>query len=177
VQLEKWYQESWIDDWYISKKQKEEYRAKGYVMLKTFFEETIKKNPKPKFIEKSFKLHLGQDRFEFVGKIDRADTTPEGLAIYDYKTGKSGNHDVDQLTIYQWACQDYFQEKVASMCYWYLEENKCEELPLASNIDIDALKDQLLKTIQEIREAVQFDLFAELNEKSKQHECLFDGYR
>ena len=83
--LKKMYEESWIDDWYDSASQKEEYKARGQRIMKDFFADCLKNPPKPKFIEKRFKLKLGD--YYFTGKIDRGDETCSGLTLIDYKTG------------------------------------------------------------------------------------------
>lgn len=172
------YREQWVDEWYPTKESKEGYRTKGAELLTHFHEYSLEHPPKPKFIEKRFSLKLGE--FLFTGKIDRADTGAQGLAIIDYKTGtpkkRKGEEDVDQLRIYQWACEEQFQEKVASMCYWYLESNTFVEMDIATPDELITLQEQLLATANEIREAVKYDLFAELHAKVKQHTCGFEDF-
>lgn len=172
------YREQWVDEWYPSKESKEGYRTKGAELLTHFYEYSLEHPPKLKFIEKRFSLKLGE--FLFTGKIDRADTGAQGLAIIDYKTGtpkkRKGEEDVDQLRIYQWACEEQFQEKVASMCYWYLESNTFVEMDIATPDELITLQGQLLATANDIREAVKYDLFAELHAKVKQHTCGFEDF-
>lgn len=172
------YREQWVDEWYPTKESKEGYRTKGAELLTHFHEYSLEHPPKPKFIEKRFSLKLGE--FLFTGKIDRADSGEQGLAIIDYKTGtpkkRKGEEDVDQLRIYQWACEEQFQEKVASMCYWYLESNTFVEMDIATPDELLTLQEQLLATANEIREAVKYDLFAELHAKTKQHTCGFEDF-
>ncbi len=173
------YAEQWVDEWYPSKDSKEGYRAKGEELLKNFYEYSKLHVPKPKFIEKRFNLNVGE--FLFTGKIDRADTSEGGgVAIIDYKTGtpkkKKGDEDVDQLRIYQWACQEQFQEKVNSMCYWYLEKNEFVEMDVATPDELMTLQENLLQTIHDIRDAVKYDRFSELHAKSKQHFCNFEDF-
>lgn len=172
------YEAEWKDEWYPSKESKEGYREKGKVLAKVFYEHCKKDLPKPLFIEKKFLLKLGE--LNFVGKIDRADMGAEGLHVIDYKTGqpqkKKSDEDVDQLRIYQWACQEQFQEKVASLCYWYLEKNEFVEVPVASGEEIVALQESLLTTMQDIRDAVKYDRFSELHKKAKQHNCNFEDF-
>lgn len=173
--LEKLYEESWIDEWYENAKQKQEYRDKGKQLLKIFYDATVEKSPTPKYLEQFFKLKLGD--YDFVGKIDRADQFDGGLQIIDYKTGKipktKGAEDVDQLKVYQWAAQDFLNEKVLSMCYWYVEENQFREIPVATAEELKATQDKLLATIHNIIEAVKFDRFPELHKSAKQHNCNF----
>lgn len=178
--LEQLYEKNWVDDWYESKTQKEDYRQKGKEILKRFYE-TSKASPQtPKYIESAFKLELGPDKYHFVGKIDRADSKPNGLDIIDYKTGKppKGDHagDLDQLRIYQWAAQDYLHEKVSSLAYWYVDSGEVRSVPLATEEEITKLKQSLLSTIEDIREAIKYDKFSELHKKTKQHQCDFSAF-
>jgi DNA helicase-2/ATP-dependent DNA helicase PcrA len=177
--LQEIYAQEWVDEWYPTKKDKEDYRTeKGPKMLKNFFDYTSEHLPKPKFIEKRFSLTFGE--FTFVGKIDRADESKEGLAIIDYKTGKpqkkEKDEDIDQLRIYQLAAERQYEEKVESLCYWYLEENQFVTVPKGNGDDLLSLEESLLATMHEIREAVKFDTFAALHKKAKQHVCKFENW-
>jgi DNA helicase II / ATP-dependent DNA helicase PcrA len=173
------YDKEWIDDWYLDKNQKEDYRKRGLQILKTFYAESIESKPQPIFVEEAFTMKLGDNQqYQFRGKIDRADQTENGLRIIDYKTSekvptKADSNDVDQLRIYQWACAEFFQQPVAELQYWYLFPNVVKDMALAKPEDIEKLKEKLLDTIEKIREAVQFDLFSQLHKKSKQHNCNY----
>jgi DNA helicase II / ATP-dependent DNA helicase PcrA len=175
--LEDLYEQNWLDDWYQSKAQKEQYRQKGRELIKQFYEATVQAQPEPKYLEVPFKLELGPEKHHFTGKIDRADQTPAGLAVIDYKTGKppTGTKpgDIDQLRVYQWAAQDFLHEPVASLGYWYIDPNEVRTVPLASPEEIETLKTSLLQTIEQIRHTITYDLFSSLHKKSKQHDCNF----
>ncbi len=171
--IEQLYESHWIDEWYATKPIKEKYRGMGQEMIRCFYDDTLKTKPNIKYIETSFRLPLGE--FWFKGKADRADSTLEGLQVIDYKTGevpkiKSG---VDQLRIYQWAAEEAWHEKVNHLEYWYLKENHRAEVKLASPEEIESLKLNLLATIEEIRHAIEFDEFAIIHEKTKQHSCKY----
>ncbi len=172
------YANAWVDEWYPSKESKAGYKEKGKIILENFHAYELLHVPKPHFIEKRFTLKFGE--YSFVGKIDRADVGSDGLQIIDYKTGspqkRKGDEDVDQLRIYQLACQDQFGEKVASMCYWYLEKNEFVEMEIATSDELISLQEKLLATIHDIRDAVKYDRFSELHKKSKQHNCSFEDY-
>ena len=172
------YVREWVDEWYPNKTSKEGYRDKGKEQLKTFYDHSKKEIPKPKLIEKRFNLKLGE--FTFTGKIDRVDSASGGVSIIDYKTGnppkKKGELDIDQLRIYQWACEEQFKEKVVSLCYWYLDKNEFRDVEVAAGSELVELQEKLLATIHEIRDAVKFDRFAEKHQQSKQHTCNFEGY-
>jgi DNA helicase-2/ATP-dependent DNA helicase PcrA len=172
------YDAAWVDEWYETKLSKEGYRSKGKGLMENFYAYSQQHLPRPKFIEKKFTLPLGE--FVFTGKIDRADVGEGGLAIIDYKTGtpkkKKGDEDVDQLRIYQWACQEQFGEKVESMQYWYLEatENPFVEMEVASGDELISLQEHLLETVHAIRDAVKYDRFSELH---KNHQsCRFEDF-
>lgn len=173
--LEDYYQKYWIDEWYPSKKEKENYRKKGYQMLREFYNHNEKNIPKPKFIEKSFYLPLG--KYKFTGKLDRADFLNNGIAILDYKTGKTpkktDKKDLDQLYIYQWAAQEYFEEKVTALKYWYLQEPTFIEEELATPEQIEELKSRLLDVIEKIINTTKYDLFLEEDKKIPGHSCEF----
>jgi hypothetical protein len=173
--LEELYKKYWVDEWYKSKVEKEKYRKKGNGMLLTFYEECKKNLPTPKFIEKSFYIPLG--KFKFTGKIDRADFTKDGLTILDYKTGKTpkktDKKDLDQLYIYQWAAQEFLEEKVVGLKYWYLQEPAFVEEELAKPEKIESLKEGLLEAMEKIVHTTKFDLFYEEDLKIANHDCEF----
>jgi DNA helicase-2/ATP-dependent DNA helicase PcrA len=174
-ELEKIYENCWIDEWYESKKQKEDFKKRGYEIIKSFYSE-FEKNPiRPKYIEKSFRLNL--DKYFFTGKIDRADLLPDNsLQIIDYKTGQNKlekKEDKQQLLIYQWAAQEYLTEKVSQLNYWFLLDNTKSEPLLGTPEEIEELKAGLLETIEEIRYAVAHNTFKQLDAKV-QHQCEFE---
>lgn len=174
--LEELYKQHWVDDWYPTKQDKEERREKGEQFLKVFYEHVIANPPKPKYLEESFTLKFAE--FSFRGKIDRADETPEGLAIVDYKTGKApkskGDEDLDQLLVYQLASQNFLGQKVRSLAYWYLEGNEWRETSLATPEELLDLEARLLETIRKIVDTIKYDRFAEVHKEAGQHKCGFE---
>lgn len=176
--LEKLYEKNWVDEWYDSKKEKELFFKQGKEMLKKFYDQSLTTMPRPKYIEQSFFLFLGN--YKLVGRIDRADETPEGLLIYDYKTGKapkrSEKRDIDQLYIYQWAAEEYLKEKVCGLKYWYLREKTEQflEEELAGAEKISSLKIELTSLMNRITETIQHNLFKEEHKKAKEHKCDFE---
>ncbi len=173
--LENFYEKYWIDDWYQNKLQKQRYKAEGKKILKTFFEEISQKPFQPKYIEQFFRLKL--KNYDFVGKIDRADQVQAGIQILDYKTGKvpKGKKDLDQLYVYQWAAQEFLQEKVVGLKYWYLQENVFVEEELASPDEISGLKERLLEIIKKIVFVTKHDLFKKEHAKLRAHDCQFES--
>ncbi len=175
--LEQLYQKHWVDDWYQNKAQKEEYRANGQKMLRTFYETLSQKGCRPKYIEQPFVLPLGD--YKFRGKLDRADFGTAGIEIWDYKTGKAPKKGdkkaLDQLKIYQWAAEEYLKEKVAGLQYWYLDENVFFEEPVSTAEEITALKNELLELMEKIIYTTRHDLFKQEHAKAKDHNCQFEG--
>ncbi len=175
--LEKLYEKNWVDEWYDSKKEKELFFKQGKEMLKKFYEQSLQNLPRPKYIEQSFFLFLGE--YKLVGRIDRADETPEGLVIYDYKTGKAPKRtekrDIDQLYIYQWAAEEYLKEKVSGLKYWFLRETKDQFITeeLANKEEISELKQGLLSLMERITKTIKHDSFKDEHKKSKEHKCDF----
>jgi DNA helicase-2/ATP-dependent DNA helicase PcrA len=173
--LVKFYEESWVDDWYENKAQKENYRSTGKRYLESFFEKTINDPKFPKYLEQPFRLDLG--KYKFKGRIDRVDLNADGtIDIVDYKTGqprtKLEQVDRDQLLIYQWAAEDGLKEKVRELSYWYLEDLS-KTLPFQGTAgEIEKLKNKLLDTIEIIVQTIETNGFyaADL---AHSHDCKF----
>jgi DNA helicase-2/ATP-dependent DNA helicase PcrA len=152
-ELQKIYSESFIDDWFEDKNQKEEYFENGLRALKAYFESVKDDLPVPLYLEKGFNLKIGAHTF--TGKIDRIDELPDGtVEIIDYKTGKSKAEEKiekDQLLIYQLAAQNpqILDKKVSALSYLYIEDNKKVSF-LGEEKELEKLKEKILGTIQEI---------------------------
>jgi len=173
--LTRFYEQSWVDDWFADKIQKQKYRELGLKLLNNFYEKFSNDPKLPKFLERSFKLKLG--KYKFVGKIDRADQNSDGsIDIVDYKTGvvktKLSNVDKEQLLIYQWAAQEEFKEKVNSLSYWFLNSLEDSGEFLGEKREIESMKEKLLKTIDQIVEVSENGSFAELDRRTS-HECKY----
>lgn len=165
------FSEAWIDDWYESKRQAEEYRRRGEEILKYFYEECKSRQPRPKYLETKFKLKLNDSWI--VGKMDRADETAVGLVIIDYKTGAPRpieKVDKDQLLLYQWAAQDFLGENVADLQYWFLWDKLKKEQFLGKIEDIEKLKSEFCQTVEEIKQAAREDIFAAWDRRIS-HKC------
>jgi RecB family exonuclease len=173
--LIKFYAEAWVDDWFADKIQKENYRKLGLTLLENFYEKFSQDPKLPKFLEKSFRLKLGD--YKFTGKIDRGDANSDGsVDIVDYKTGQAREKlspvDKEQLLIYQWAAQEEFREKVSSLRYWYLNSLDESIKFTGTREEIEELKLKLLKTIEQIVETVRNASFYELDMRTA-HACRF----
>ncbi len=175
--LQKMYESYWIDEWYPSKKDKEEYRERGRKMLRNFYDSFGKEPVLPKYIEERFVLKLSD--YTFTGKIDRADLLPDGkLHIIDYKTGEKFKDDKEnryQLYIYQWAAEEYFKAEVSKLNYWFLKDNELSEDIIASKEELADMKEYLLETIADIHNAIRTDSFKELHQKAREHRCDFEN--
>lgn len=175
-ELQAIFESSWLDDWYLDKSQKQEYRTvRAPKQLKNFYEEFLASPPKPKFLEQMFKIAMGP--YKFTGKIDRIDEAKGGVVVYDYKTGgepRSGLEkvDKDQLIIYQIAAEEFLREKVVDERYWYLEPNKFSESFIATKEQIASLKEEYTEVIEEIINTVKNNTFTEADAAHK-HECKY----
>lgn len=132
--LLKIYKEEWIDDWFESQTQKNEYFRQGKASLKAFWDHFQEADPQILFLnnnpalEQAFKLKIGED--SFIGKIDRIDKgEQESIEILDYKTGKPNtkktlaDFEKLQLLIYQLALKRVFGLSTKKLTYYYL--NNC----------------------------------------------------
>ncbi len=126
------YEKNWIGDWYENKSQKEEYYNLGKKIVKDFYKEFQKNPPKILRINNSLALempfNLKIDGNTLYGVIDRVDEREGGVAIIDYKTGKSKEkltaEDKEQLLIYQIAIEEIFKLKPKELIYEYLNDGK-----------------------------------------------------
>jgi len=153
------YTEQWIDEWYTSKHQKEEYRAKGREILKKVHAEVQETPPHPQALEQDFTIKVGEapNFYTIKGRIDRIDSVADGtVEIIDYKTGAGKesltSNDKEQLLYYQIASQEVLGEKPSRLTYQYLESgNKITFL--GSDADIQKLKDKTVSLIQRIQKS------------------------
>ncbi len=155
------YQESWIDEWYASKQQKEEYYQKGKVMLRSFYDDILINPRTPLYLEKDFTLKVqGTDHLIAVkGRIDRVDELPNGeIEIIDYKTGnpKTKEHltgdDKEQLLLYQLAAEEVLGKKVGQLTYYYLEDGSRVSF-LGGAKEKEKVKSMIIKTDNEMKES------------------------
>ncbi|MBI1908020.1 UvrD-helicase domain-containing protein [Candidatus Uhrbacteria bacterium] len=122
------FQECWIDEWYESEEQKEEYRKEGRESLRAFHARTLTEQPKPLYLEKGFTLKVAGVCVK--GRIDRIDACDDGVEIVDYKTGKPktskdiGWDEKRQLVLYAMAVEQCFPDAppVKKVTYYYLGE-------------------------------------------------------
>ncbi len=167
--LTKLYEENWIDEWYSSKKEKDEYYKNGKRIIKEFYDQFVKSPPKilrvngSPALEMPFNLKIGG--YTLYGVIDRIDeiegssTGSERLcSIIDYKTGQSKGpkgHPLDldakeQLLIYQIAAQEVLHLKPKQLAYYYLDDGKVAAF-LGSENDLENQKAKIVEEIERIK--------------------------
>lgn len=177
--LNQFYEEAWIDDWYETKWDKDQFRQRGYRLLENFYNCLTSKKIVPVDTEKFFKLKLGQ--YKYVGVIDSFYENPDGsINIIDYKTSSKARTklekvDKKQLMGYQWAAEEYLNRRVKNLSYWDLEDLSNLIEFCATPEEIDQIKEEFEKNIQDIVHAIQTDNFYELDKK-KSHDCEFRDY-
>jgi DNA helicase-2/ATP-dependent DNA helicase PcrA len=156
--LEKLYEENWINEWYESKKQKEEYFKKGKEILADFYAKFEKAQPKilkiggNPALELPFNLKIGEHTL--FGVIDRIDEEKDGIVIVDYKTGQSKDKlDLDakeQLLIYQIAAKEVLHLNPKQLYYYYLDDGKMASF-LGSDQELSDQKEKIIKEIERIK--------------------------
>ena len=155
------YEKNWIEEWFESPQQKQEYYKLGREIIKNFYKKFLKEKPeifeingKPA-LELSFKIKLS-DSVLFSGQIDRIDKTKKGLKIIDYKTGnikeKLTMEEKEQLLIYQIAVEKILGEKPSELAYYYLEDQK-EVSFLGTEEEKEKEIEEILRIAKEIRES------------------------
>jgi len=158
AEILKFYEESWLDDWYNSAKQKEEYREKGKAILTEFYNLNKEGWPDNQLTEKGFSLKIksGAEMHTLRGTIDRIDNlNDKKIKIIDYKTGnpkeKLTFNEKEQLLIYQLAAEEVFKEQVGSLAFYYLENNQEIEFK-ATQAELDKVREKIVGTIEEIKQ-------------------------
>lgn len=155
------YNQSFIDEWYHSKKMRQEYFIKGEVALKTWYEKIVKNPPQVLRLEQVFNLKV--DEFVINGAIDRIDqigidekTKKPMVKIVDYKTGKVKEKfekdDKYQLLIYTLAVQDpnSIDGEVKELEYYFIDEN-VSRIMEPNEKDATAALDWVRDTVQKIQ--------------------------
>ena len=156
--LTKLFEENWIDEWYENKKQKVEYYNKGKGIIKEFYKQFSKKQPKilkingNPALETPFNLKIGG--YTLYGVIDRIDEVAGGVMIIDYKTGQSKDkldfEAKEQLLIYQIAAQEVLHLQPRLLAYYYLDNGKLASF-LGSDRDLENQKAKIIEEIEKIK--------------------------
>ena len=152
----KLYEQSWVDDWYPSKNDKEKFRKNGKDILKDFYEKHKDNWPDTIMTEKGFNMKVEADGQSYTvrGVIDRVDSMGEKIRIVDYKTGKPKEklsfEEKEQLLIYQLAVEDLFRQEAGSLVFYYLNNNSEMEF-LGTKEELGKVKEKIASTIREIK--------------------------
>ena len=151
----KLYEQCWLDDWYESKKKKQERKEQGREILKVFYEKHKSAWPEVLFLEKKFNWKIVCDGASYAirGAIDRIDAAAGGLKLVDYKTGQAKEklsfEEKEQLFIYQLAATELFKEPVTSLVFYYLENNSAVEFSGTAR-DLEKIKAKIICTIKAV---------------------------
>lgn len=152
------YKKAWIEDWYHSKKQKQDYFKKGQDILQTFYQNHEDNWTIPVSLEGWFKIKIGD--YFINGRIDRIDQiNNDKMQIIDYKTGtpkeKVTGDDKNQLLLYQIATQTLPEYKhygeVEKLTYYYLNDDSQVDF-IGKDKDIEKLKEKIANTIKKIED-------------------------
>ncbi|MFA6604514.1 MAG: ATP-dependent DNA helicase [Patescibacteria group bacterium] len=150
-ELLKYYEESWIDDWYESEEQKKKYHQDGIRIIKDYYKKYKNNFSVPLFLEKGFTIKVND--YSIRGIFDRVDADKNGWEIIDYKTGQPKDkltfEDKKQLLIYQIAAKEVFKQSVKALTFFYLTNNQPVSF-VGTAKEIDKVKDWIKKTIDNI---------------------------
>ncbi len=182
-ELKKIFEESWIDEWFESKENKEKYRKKGADFIKLFYQENKEEPLATLALEKgfNFKMHKykkDDETYSFKGFIDRIDILPDGTAeLIDYKTGKPKEkltfEQKEQLFLYQYASQKIpditDNHPVGKLTFYYLDNNSRLSF-IGQEKDLAKLEERFVETIDKIK-ASKFEADPEY------HKCSYCDFR
>ncbi len=158
--MENIFEKNWIDEWYETKKQREEYYKIGKKIIKNFYEEFSKNPPKILKLENDLALevpfNLKIDDNKIIGVIDRIDEKNGEVVITDYKTGNSKDRldaeNKEQLIIYQIAAEEIFNISPKELTYYYLNDGKKVSF-LGTEKEKIILKEKISEEIQKIKKS------------------------
>jgi len=169
------YNEEWIDNWYRSVEEKNEFYDKGKEILKNFYNNfkedcNILLINNELALEKSFQLKINGDII--IGTIDRIDEVKGGVEIIDYKTGSPKKtltkEDKLQLLIYALASKKVLGLNPVKLTYYYLED--CSKASFN-------VKDEIIeKTELELKEIINKIKRSNFKPSSGWH-CQFCDFR
>ncbi len=158
-ELSEIYASSWLDDWYESDVQREEYREKGRETLVSYLKTFVDHPPEPMFLEQAFTLKFGEVVLK--GRIDRIDRFEDGVEIIDYKTGTPKTQksmkpeDREQLYLYQMAAKEVLGLNPKKLTFHYLEDQSQVSF-LGTDDELLDLREKIVDRVQKIRKS-QFE--------------------
>lgn len=149
------FEEKWILSGYDSIEHMKALKKRGRDILANFYEHFKNEIPRIEFLEKSFKLKIGQ--YTISGRMDRADRLPDGtLEVIDYKSGKSRSQkEVDndeQLMIYALATQACFDKPASKLTLYFLDDDlKVTTTPDSKKLE--KMKEGIIKAANEVNQS------------------------
>ncbi len=166
------YESKWMSGGYESKAHMEASKERGKGILKLFYTHFQEGIPAIEFLEKGFKLKIGD--YTISGRIDRADKRADGtLEIVDYKTGKSKSQkDVDndmQLKIYAMAAKECFNQPASKLTLYFLDD----DLKVSTEPDDEKLEKARAEIVEVADQINQSDFEA----TPSKFKCGFCAYR
>jgi DNA helicase-2/ATP-dependent DNA helicase PcrA len=176
-EFKKIFEESWIDDWYNTKEDKEKYRQKGLEFIKLFYNENKDRELLIMALEKGFNIKLARE-YTIKGFIDRIDLLPDNtVELIDYKTGtpkeKLISEEKTQLLLYQLACQNLPEitngRKVSKLTFYYLDNNSQLSF-LGDENELKKVETSFIETIDQIKKS-KFSALPEF------HKCSFCDFK
>ena len=148
------YEERWIDEWYESRSQHDEFKREGREAVKRMHEKWSASPPNVAFLEQPFEWRVGERSLK--GAVDRMDHLPEGgHAIYDYKTGRGKESDdletadKEQLWIYQIAMEDRGLS-IKKLAYVYVLTGQVAEVDILQGEKREAFQLDLKQRMEDI---------------------------
>lgn len=147
------YDECFKDEWFYSKKNRDDYYKKGKAALKQFYELHHEKWPEVLYLEQRFTVAIGE--YAFKGSVDRVDAigeTDETVHVIDYKTGsfpKTQKREMKQLYLYALALRQIFEKEPIKLSYYFIEENKVIEEDFNSDT-LAAVSEWALSSVEKI---------------------------
>lgn len=145
------YNACWIDEWYKSREQHDEYFEQGKKAVRHFWKACTEEPPKVLEVEKPFTLVWG--KHSIIGKIDRVDQGKDGVIVFDYKTGRAKDkldtEDKEQLYLYQLALEER-GIKVEKMQYVYVLDWVTREVELLSGEKREEFVESMMTRMEHI---------------------------
>ncbi len=154
-QILSYYDEHWLTEGYKDKKQEDDYKEQGRVILKEYHSKHVSDYHIPYFVEYGFLLDV--EGVKVRGFVDRIDKVGDDrIAILDYKTGKAFGKDAavlsDQLTMYQMACEELLGLKVERLTLYHLPSQTPITSEPHSATQVKALRERVVRVAGDIKE-------------------------
>jgi CRISPR/Cas system-associated exonuclease Cas4 (RecB family) len=148
------FEERWIDEWYESRRQHDDFKKEGREAVKRMHEAWFATPPNVAFLEQPFEWHMGERSLK--GAVDRIDhLSYGGYAIYDYKTGRGKESDdletsdKEQLWIYQIAMEERGLS-IKKLAYVYVLTGQVAEVGILQGEQREAFQLDIKQRMEDI---------------------------